>query len=294
MVIEKTVRCAHPGGFHDMVYSDWGQASWGQAGARRTVVCVHGLTRSGRDFDRLALVLADSGYRVLAPDIVGRGRSGRLGPFGNYEIPQYINDLTCMLAAESVADIDWIGTSMGGLIGMSIAAMDGHPIRRMLINDVGPFVPKEALRRIGEYVGIMWQFDTFEAALDHVKKAYAPFGLTSEEDWRYLAELSLRQDDAGQWVNAYDGRIAEPFRSADIGDVDLWSLWDHLSLPIMVLRGAESDLLTADVAQAMIRRGPKAQLLEVAGCGHAPALMDAGQIGIVRDWLQSGEEGEIA
>lgn len=278
---EKPVRCAHTGGFHRMVYSVWGRPE-----ASRTVVCVHGLTRNGRDFDRLAAALSeDGGVRVLAPDIVGRGRSDRLGPLGRYETSQYVQDLTVLLAAEGCGQVDWIGTSMGGLIGMAMAAMSGTPIRRMLINDVGPLVPKAALERIGEYVGVGWRFETFEQGLAHVKKAYAPFGLRSEVDWRYLTELSLARDADGTWINAYDPRIAEPFRDGPVQDIDLWALWEAITLPVTVLRGAESDLLTSEIADGMRRRGPGATVIEVPGCGHAPALMEADQIALVQEWL---------
>ncbi|WP_420730472.1 alpha/beta fold hydrolase [Hwanghaeella sp. 1Z406] len=279
---EKSVRCAHVGGFHDMVYSDWGPRTGAYA-----IVCVHGLTRNGRDFDRLAMELARTGYRVLAPDIVGRGRSDHLGPLASYEIAQYINDITVMLAAEGLRNVDWVGTSMGGLIGMSIAVMTGHPIKRLLLNDVGPHVPKEALQRIGDYVGVPWRFDSFDLALNHVRQAYAPFGLKTEEDWRYLAELSLKQEADGKWVMAYDTRIADAFKNTEITDIDLWPFWAQISTPTLVLRGEDSDLLSRETAEQMTRTGPKADLIEVSGCGHAPALMDAHQIGLVMDWVRS-------
>ncbi len=278
----KSVRCASALGQHDMAYAEWGDAD-----SERTILCVHGLTRNGRDFERLAAALEADGYRVLCPDIVGRGRSDRLPEGAPYEISQYIGDITAMLAQENVTKVDWIGTSMGGLIGMAMAALPQTPIRRMVLNDVGPFIPKAALERIGEYVGIGWRFDSFDKAVDHIKRAYAPFGLTSEEDWRYLTEISTVKDDGGGWVNAYDLRIAEPFKAAEIGDADLWALWEVLSVPIMVMRGAESDLLTPDVAEEMTRRGPMAQVIEIPGCGHAPALMDTHQIDLLRDWCRS-------
>lgn len=276
---EKSIRSAHPGGYHRMVYSDWGAPD-----APRTLVCVHGLTRSGRDFDRLAEALSGPDLRVLAPDIVGRGRSERLGPGGAYEIPQYVMDLMIMLEAEGADEVDWLGTSMGGLIGMQMAAPNG-PIRRMAINDVGPFIPKAALERIGEYVGIPWRFPSFDQAVEHVKRAYEPFGLKQEEDWRYLAELSLIRDTDGNWTNAYDPRIADPFKATDIGDLDLWALWDTMDMPVWVMRGAESDLLLGGTAREMTKRGPKARITEIPGCGHAPALMDDAQIALVRDWI---------
>ncbi|MEQ8443516.1 MAG: alpha/beta hydrolase [Alphaproteobacteria bacterium] len=276
---EKSVTCPHQGGFHEMVYSDWGDPT-----GDRTILCVHGLTRSGRDFDRLAEVLAEKGCRVLAPDIAGRGRSGYLGPGVTYEIPQYIADLSCLLAMEGIDKVDWIGTSMGGLIAMAWTSQPAHPVRRMLLNDVGPFVPKSALQRIGEYVGIQWRFESFEKGIEHIKKAYEPFGLKTEEDWRYLAELSLAKRDDGTWTNAYDLRISEPFKGNDIEDVVLWELWDQISVPTTVFRGAESDLLSADTAYRMTVSGPQATLVEIEGCGHAPTIMVPDQIDAAVDW----------
>jgi pimeloyl-ACP methyl ester carboxylesterase len=279
---QKWIRSAHPGGYHRMVYSDWGAPD-----APRTLVCVHGLTRSGRDFDRLAGALSGPDLRILAPDIVGRGRSDWMGPGGVYDIQQYVVDLLIMLEREDAKDVDWLGTSMGGLIGMVMGGRGG-PIRRMAINDVGPFIPKAALERIGEYVGVPWRFESFDQGVEHVKRAYEPFGLTNETDWRYLAELSLSRDADGFWTNAYDPRIAEPFKAPDIDDADLWGMWDAIDCPVWVLRGAESDLLLPDTAREMETRGPRARITEVPGCGHAPALMDETQIALVRDWLYGG------
>lgn len=279
----KSVRCAHPGGFHDMVYSDWGPQT-----AQKTVLCVHGLTRNGQDFNRLANALAKDGVRVLAPDIVGRGRSDWLGPLAAYEIPQYINDLTVLLASEGLHAVDWLGTSMGGLIGFAVATMAGHPIQRLMVNDVGPFLPATALSRIADYVGVLWEFDDFDQGLDHVMRAYAPFGLTEAADWRELAEISLKRRPDGKWSQNYDPRIAEPFKAGSEQDIDMWALWDRISVPTGVLRGAESDLLSAETAQQMTTRGPKAKLVTFPNCGHAPALMEAQQIDVVRDWIAAG------
>lgn len=279
----RSVRCASAMGFHRMVYSVWGPTQ-----ARRTVLCVHGLTRNGRDFDFLAQRLSERGYRVLCPDIVGRGRSDRLAPGVTYGIPQYIADITVMLAAEQCDQVAWLGTSMGGLIGMSVGAMANSPIDSLLVNDVGPFIPKAALARIGEYVGIAWRFSSFEEGAAHVKKAYEPFALKAEADWQFLARISLvedrDQDGAAFWTNNFDLRIAEPF-AAGVDDVDLWQLWDAIRCPTRVLRGAESDLLLASTAREMTKRGPKASLVEVPGCGHAPAIMDDEQVGMILDWL---------
>ncbi len=281
----KSVLCASTFGFHRMVYSDWGPRQ-----AAETVVCVHGLTRNGRDFDFVAANLAQQGYRVICPDIVGRGRSENLAPGGVYGIPQYVADMTVLMAAEGLESVAWLGTSMGGLIGMAVAAMANSPIQSLMLNDVGPFIPKASLERIGDYVGIAWRFDSFDTALAHVKKAYEPFGLTREEDWVELAQNSLREETdpetgARSWVNNYDTRIADPFKDQEVGDIDLWLVWDTIVCPTWVIRGALSDLLLPDTAVEMQQRGPKASVIEVPNTGHAPALMDAQQAASVREWL---------
>ena len=278
---EKRLICSSPYGFHDMVYSDWGDPS-----SKRVLVCVHGLTRNGKDFDPLAERLVDRGFRVICPDIVGRGRSDWLHESATYHIPQYIADLTVLLAHEHLRAVNWLGTSMGGLIAMSMVAMTGHPIRRLILNDVGPLVPKAALARIGTYVGKAWRFENHEDAVAHLKEAYATFGLTSDEDWARFAENSLTRGPDGCWMNAYDPRIAEPFRDAEPQDLDLWPLWAAVDMPALVLRGADSDLLLPDTIAEMKRRKPELDVVEFPKCGHAPMLYDDVQIGAVVDWLE--------
>ena len=273
------VRCLGPHGFHRMAYRDWG------ASVAPTVIAVHGLTRNGRDFDRLATGLEDH-FRIVCPDVVGRGESDHLPDGAAYGLPQYAGDMTTLIAALGAYTVDWVGTSMGGLIGMLLAAQPGTPIRRLVINDVGPFLPKAALERIGGYVGIGWRFATIEEAEAHMRKAYAPFGALSDADWRFLTEISVRAGgEGGGFVPNYDLKIAAPFTAGPASDLDLWALWDRIACPVLVLRGAESDLLMPDTAAEMARRGPKTEIVEIPGCGHAPALLDASQIGIVRDWL---------
>ncbi|MFC6856312.1 alpha/beta fold hydrolase [Marivibrio halodurans] len=278
----RSVRCVADADCHRMVYDDYGPLE-----SPHAVVCVHGLTRNAGDFERLARALAADGWRVLAPDIAGRGRSERLADPQAYGVPQYVRDIVTMLAHARVETVDWIGTSMGGLIGMGLAVLPGHPVRRMLLNDVGPRVPKAALRRIADYVGVPWRFEDFEDALAHLRKAYEPFGLTEEADWRELARISLRREEDGTLTNNYDLRIAAPFEAIADEDLELWDLWDGLRLtePPMVLRGARSDLLLAEDIEGMTRRGPGARPMEIEGCGHAPTLMVPDQIALVRGWL---------
>ena len=267
-----------PGGFHRVHYYEWGKT-----GNPRVVLCVHGLTRNGRDFDALAEALSDK-YRVLCPDVIGRGKSGWLGDKAHYGYPQYCADMTALIARSGVNTIDWIGTSMGGLIGMLMAAQDGSPIRRMVINDVGPFIPKAALERIGSYVGKDISFASIDEAETYIRFVSAGFGPLSDEQWRHLVEHSVAPDADGKLRLIYDPSIAHAFSDA-IEDVDLWDVWDKVSCRTMLIRGGESDLLLPETAEEMTQRGPKARMIEFPGVGHAPMLMSEDQIGPVRSFL---------
>ncbi|HET6519463.1 MAG TPA: alpha/beta hydrolase, partial [Geminicoccaceae bacterium] len=230
---------------------------WGDPGAPRTVVCVHGLTRNGRDFDALAAALADAGgMRVICPDVIGRGRSDRLRDPARYGVPTYIGHMIQLLAHLGVGQVDWVGTSMGGLIGMGLAAAtaENGPIRRLVLNDVGPFLPKAAVERIGTYVGGAYRFDTVEGLEAHLRAVHAPFGPLTDAQWRHLAEHGAWRTDDGGVAPAYDPAIAEPFRTGQNEDLDLWEHWDRIACPVLVLRGAESDLLPAATAREMTRR----------------------------------------
>jgi len=282
---ERRVKCLSPVGFHDMAYVEWGDP-----GNPRVLVCVHGLTRCGRDFDFLADALA-ADYRVVCPDVVGRGASGWLKNKLFYGMPQYCADMAVLLARLDVESVDWLGTSMGGLIGMTLAAQENSPIARLILNDVGPVLSAGAIARIGEYVGRMPRFADVAQAEAWLRVVLAPFGALSDAQWRQLTLHSLRLAGDGQWDLHYDPGIAEPFRAAMAGegggqDVTLWPLYDAIRCPTLVVRGAQSDLLTAATAAEMATRGPCAPTVEIAGVGHAPLFMDASQIAVVRDFLQ--------
>ncbi|MFQ5773890.1 MAG: alpha/beta fold hydrolase [Kiloniellaceae bacterium] len=270
-------------GFHRMAYTEWGAPQ-----AERVAVCVHGLTRNGRDFDRLAARLAEAGWRGVCPDVVGRGRSDWLADPAGYGYPQYLADMTVLIARLDVEAVDWIGTSMGGLIGMLMAAQAQTPVRRLVVNDVGPFIPKASLERIASYVGADPRFADLAAAEAYFRKVHAPFGDLSDDDWCRVTESSVRPAEGGGLRPRYDPRIAAPFKKGPIEDVDLWAIWDRIRCPVLVLRGAESDLLLPETAAEMTRRGPRAELVEIPGCGHAPALLDDRQTGLIRDWLLRG------
>ena len=275
----RSVQCIGAHGFHRMAYTEWGDPH-----NPRVLVCVHGLTRNGRDFDDLARAMAPH-YRVICPDVVGRGRSGWLAVKDDYQLPTYVADMITLIARLDVETVHWMGTSMGGLIGMIIASMPDNPIRRLVLNDVGPVVTAASLRRIGQYVGNAPVFPSYEAGESYIREVSAPFGRLTDAQWRHLSETSLKEVDGG-WAMRYDPGIGEPFRKTPIlADVNLWPIYEAISSPTLVMRGAESDLLLHDTAAQMTTRGPKARLLEVPDVGHAPTLMDAAQIAPIRDFL---------
>jgi pimeloyl-ACP methyl ester carboxylesterase len=277
-MIERGLSCLGPHGFYRMAYVEWGEARG------RTTVCVHGLTRNGRDFDALAAALADDGH-VVCPDMPGRGKSAFLAQAEDYSYPTYLGAIAALLARLDAAEIDWIGTSMGGIIGMAMAAMPKAPIRRLVVNDVGPLVPKPALERIAAYVGLDPSFPDLAALEAGLRVIHAPFGPLDDAQWHRLASHSARRKPDGSWGLAYDPKIAAVFKIGPIVEVDLWPLWDAIRCPVLALRGALSDLLSAEVAAAMTQRGPRASLIEFPGIGHAPALMASDQIAAIRDFL---------
>lgn len=277
---EGRIRWLSPAGFHRLAWTEWGPPD----GA--PLVCVHGLTRTGRDFDALAAALAARGRRVLCPDMPGRGGSDPLPDPSLYRNEVYAGACAHLLATLGDAPVDWVGTSMGGLIGMILAAMPGTPIHRFVINDVDPFVPATALARIGEYLGRAWVFPDLAAAEAHTRRAYAPFGDLTDAQWRHLTETSVRPLPEGGFRLHYDPAIAAPFREPP-ADVELWPLWKRVAVPTLVLRGAESDLLLAETAARMAEK-PGVRLATVPGCGHAPPLLDPSQIDLVTAFLEEG------
>ncbi|MFH1870739.1 MAG: alpha/beta hydrolase [Pseudomonadota bacterium] len=280
---EGKVKCLSAAGFHHMAFVEWGDAA-----NPKVLVCVHGLTRSGRDFDFLAQALA-ADYRVICPDVVGRGRSDWLRNKSLYALPQYCADMTVLLARLNVETVHWVGTSMGGLIGMALACQPETPITRLVLNDVGPVITATSLERIGTYLGAAPRFDSIEQAEAFVRFVSATFGSFSNEQWRHLTVHVTRTASDGKVEFAYDPGIAQSFRemlaASDGKDVELWPLYDGIACPTLLLRGETSDLLTHDAALKMAGRGPRASLVEVPGVGHAPMFMDATQAAPVRNFL---------
>lgn len=265
---------------------------WGDPANPAVVVCVHGLTRQGRDFDSLARDLA-AHRRVICPDVVGRGRSDWLADPMAYAIPTYVADMVTLVARLGVAQVDWVGTSMGGLIGLGLAALRGTPVRRLVLNDVGPAIEPAALQRIGRFLGVPAFWRTLDEAADATWAISQGFGPHTREQWLALTApqwVPAVQDGAAGFKPHYDPAIALPVRAmtpaiADAGTAALWQAYDSLACPTLLLRGAESDLLSAATAQAMTERGPRAQLHSFAGVGHAPTLVAEEQRAVVRRFL---------
>ena len=262
---------------------------WGDPANDRVLVCVHGLTRQGRDFDVLARSLAQT-YRVICPDIPGRGQSEWLTDPSGYAIPHYVADVVTLLARVNARTLDWVGTSMGGLIGMAVAGLPGSPIRRMVLNDVGPRMEAVALQRIGAYVGLPLRWPTVEAAAEYLRVVSAGFGPHSHEQWLALTRPYLKEDGQGGFVPRYDPQISLALKAmtpeiAQMGEQLLWQAYDRIQAQTLLLRGAQSDLLSVQTAQEMSMRGPKAPCVTFEGVGHAPTLVQDDQVGVVREFL---------
>ena len=276
---DRFVQCASPAGLHRIAYREWGDPK------APVLVCVHGLTRCARDFDTLAAAMSDR-YRVVCPDVAGRGNSGWYADPMLYQPPQYVADMVTLIARLDVETVHWVGTSMGAVIGMALAAQKDSPIRRLVINDAGPVITKVSLERIATYVGMAVPLPTLEHAVQYVRAVSASFGPHTDDEWKFLAEVVVRRNDDGSYRLHYDPKLAEPFRkNMPEGDLELWPLWNAIRCPTLVLRGGLSDLLTKETAQKMTETGPKARLVEFAGVGHAPTLMHADQVKAVRDFL---------
>ncbi len=289
--------CDDAAGGHRMA---WWQ--WGDAAASHVVVCVHGLTRQGRDFDELARALvarADGVLRVVCPDVAGRGRSDWLRDPAGYQIPQYAADMLVLLGElqreQPIATLDYVGTSMGGLIGMVLAGNRGlplpAPIRRLVLNDVGPALDPEALRRIGAYVGQGGRYASQAEAAAALWSISSTFGPHTAVQWAELSRhMVVPSTDDGQWVLHYDPSIAVALRaltaeSTAQAETVMWALYDAITADTLVVRGAQSDLLAPATARAMTQRGPRARLVEFEGVGHAPTLVVPQQHGVVTSFL---------
>jgi pimeloyl-ACP methyl ester carboxylesterase len=283
-------------GLHRMAYWVWDVRPDGNPNPR-VLLCVHGLSRQGRDFDVLARSLCKD-YRVVAPDIVGRGKSDWLRDPMGYGFPQYVSDMVTLIARLNAAELNWMGTSMGGLIGIATLGLDVGQmlgVRKFIINDVGPEINAEALRRIGDYLGHAPTFFDLQSAADYMWSISKGFGQHTPNEWAALSVpmvKAIRQDDKVMYKMHYDPQIAVPFRqttaeAAAAGEALLWRCYDNIKADTLLVRGEESDVLSIETAAVMAQRGPKAKLANIAGVGHAPTFVRSGQIKIVRDFLAS-------
>jgi pimeloyl-ACP methyl ester carboxylesterase len=280
----RSVLCASPAGLHRIAYREWGDPR-----NRDVLVCVHGLTRSGRDFDELARALRAQ-FRIVCPDVAGRGESDRLADPRLYAVAQYVADMVTLIARLDIEAVDWLGTSMGGLVGMALAAQPGNPIRKLVLNDAAPVVAKAALERLAAYVGQQLRFATLDEAEKYVRTISAPFGPHSDAQWRFLTETWVRRAEDGSLRPHYDTRIVETFRATmPDKDLELWQLYDAVRCPTLLVRGEQSDLVSRQSAAEMARRGPRARAVEIRGVGHAPTLLQPNQIAVIRDFLLEGE-----
>jgi pimeloyl-ACP methyl ester carboxylesterase len=268
-----------PHGFHRVCYYEWGDPA-----NDRVVVCVHGLSRNGRDFDVLGEALAPT-HRVLAVDLPGRGASQWLADANDYTFPTYLTALTALIARSGAAEVSWVGTSLGALLGMVMAAQRDTPVTRLVVNDAGPTIEPAALVRIGEYVGRDPTFASFAEANAYIRTVSAPFGALTDAQWDHLTRTSVAQRGDGRWGLKYDPGIAVPFRAA-AAPPDLWPLWDAIRCPTLLVRGAASDLLSAATAAQMAARGPRPEILEFADVGHAPMMLTPGQVDPVVAFLR--------
>lgn len=300
-----------PDGFHRIAYTDWGDAR-----NPHVVLCVHGLSRNSRDFDRLATAL-ETDHRVVCMDVVGRGDSDWLADRSGYSFATYLSDAAALIArvttpiagglleslqahlrgSRPMAKLDWVGTSMGGLIGMLLAAKPGSPIRRLVMNDVGPFVPWHALIRLKGHVGSETQFATVEEVEAYVRRTCRDFGRLDDEFWRHLTEHAAVHEDDGSYRLRYDPAISRgqpvhldpelPIGPEFLRGIDLWAIWDAVRCPVLVLRGADSEVLPPETVEEMRRRKPELKVVEFAGVGHVPALASSDQIEVVREFLNA-------
>ncbi|RZT42422.1 alpha/beta fold hydrolase [Cupriavidus agavae] len=278
------VQCISPAGLHRMAYHEWGDPA-----NPRVLMCVHGLTRTGRDFDVFARTMSDE-YRVVCPDVVGRGRSEWLADPKQYILPQYVSDMVTLIARLNVEQVDWFGTSMGGLIGMSLAGLPKSPVRKLLLNDVGPRITAQAIERIGAYLGLPVRFKTFEEGLAYLQTISASFGRHTPEQWRELNGAILKPVQGAEgleWGLHYDPALAVPFRNTtpevvQAGEAALWHLFGAAPGPTLVVRGAQSDLLLRETAADMVARGKQVTTIDIPDVGHAPTFVDAAQVDIAR------------
>jgi pimeloyl-ACP methyl ester carboxylesterase len=263
-----------------IAYQDWGSEN-----SQHQTVCVHGLTRNKHDFDHLARSLSDIS-RVICIDIAGRGESDWLPNPDKYNYQTYLSDIKAIFAKLKLSNVYWVGTSMGGIIGMLLCADSPYLIKKLILNDVGPFIPKSSLLRIKEYVGDPVQFKSIAESTTYFKRTLSGFGDLSDQQWDQLAQNSIKPLEDGKFALHYDPSIANAFQG-ELEDVDLWNIWDLIEAEVMTIRGENSDLLLEKTLTEMGTRGPKSKTAVIQNTGHAPALLSESEIKIIKEFLFS-------
>lgn len=267
-------------GFHKVSYFEWGSVT-----AERTVICCHGLTRNARDFDFLAEQLS-ANLRIICPDLIGRGDSDWVTDAHLYNQAQYLIDMTALIARLEVDSITWLGTSLGGLLGMYLASQDNSPITSLILNDVGPVVPRSAIARIAKYAGNDNVFQDLDAAEQYMRRIFASGESLSDEIWKNLTLHSVKQQSNGSYILAYDPKVSSSMFKFWFTGIHLWPIWERIKCPVLILWGAESDILLSETIERMGRSGPQIDVVKIPNCGHAPSLMTQAQVDIISRWLQ--------
>ena len=276
----RSVKVLNPQGFHNMVYHEWGSAD-----NERVLVCVHGLARNSRDFDELALALSRD-YRVICPDVAGRGQSDWLPQGVSYDIPRYMSDMVTLLARLDAEQVDWVGTSMGGIIGMCLAALPDTPIRSLVLNDIGSFIAKESLQRIAQYIGDH-RFNSLAELEQYMRSTYTAYRGLTDQQWQHLVCHGHRKISDDEVGLHYDPRIAQATQDAQHQDIDLEPVWSQVQCPQLLIWGDDSDVLTADTVARMRELKPDLDLYQIPGMAHAPSLMEPDQVQAVQQWLRN-------
>lgn len=272
-----------PQGFHKIAYTEWGEEN-----NPRVLICVHGLTRNSRDFDFLAQRLSKF-YRVVCPDLIGRGESDYLEVPALYNFSQYLNDMAILLARLKVTEVHWLGTSLGGIIGMMFTAQPQSPVKSLILNDIGMIVPNMALQRLETYARNKHSFPSFEEAKSYFQTILSSFGTLESEKWDHITKYGTQQDDEGNFHLSYDPAIGQTYLNHTAPSLHLESYWQSIRCPILVLRGEESDFLLPEIITKMLYFQPNTKIKTIPCCGHPPSLMVPEQIQIIEEWLKEHE-----
>ncbi len=278
-----TALCINSKSYHNIFYQDWGSED-----SKETLFCLHGLTRNSHDFDAIANRLGGTRKkrRIICPDTVGRGRSDWLPDHEDYQIQQYNMDITVLAARLGCEKFDLLGTSLGGMMGMVLAAMKNSPVKRLIINDIAPEVPNTAMSRLGRYLHLDPYFNNLDEVEQYIRKTLAPFNPMTDEDWAHYAKTSSRPDGDGFRL-AFDPDISNTYgrRYWYLMYFNLWKYWVQIKCPVLILRGKDSDFLSEHLLERMLRKLPQAEAIEFEGTGHTPTLNAPEQIDPIIKWL---------